>query len=144
MAGQGAGQHRDAGSQAVEYAAGQCGSVFTNVKMLLLVVNSHQHSNEFSSNLAVVLIEALQIRYQFDIGRFKTRYGAGLALALGLLGAAKAQPFRRNSQPLGNHAQLLLRWNSLAYEPFPGGMHGDGPAIEANVKFPREAGGTIW
>lgn len=51
-----------------------------------------------------MFIKTLQICYQFDIGRLKTRYRAGITLAGSLLGAAEAQPFGGHAQPLGDHA----------------------------------------
>ena len=38
---------------------------------LLLVVDAHQHANEFAGNLAMMIVQALQIGNEFDVGRFK-------------------------------------------------------------------------
>lgn len=75
-------------------------------KILLLVIHPHQHTDKFARNLTVMLIQSLQISYQFDISGLEPGSAvAGLAMAGGVaVSATEAQPLGRNAQPVGDHA----------------------------------------
>ena len=112
--------------------------------LLLLVVDPHQHADKFTRDLAVMLIQPLQISDQLDVGRFEARQTiAALAGGRTRLRSAKTQPFRRYPQPLRDHAQLFMGRNRLAYQPLARRVDRNRAPIEANVKFPCQTGGTV-
>jgi len=113
--------------------------------MLLLVVYADKHPNKFARNLTVMLIQALQIGDQLDVCRLEAVAvrTVRFTVMVSCFGAAKAQPFGRNAEPLRNHAQLLLGGNRLSYQPFPGGVDGNRPPLETDVKLPCQPGRAI-
>ena len=108
-----------------------------------MAVEPDQHADEFARDRLMVIVEALQVGNQLDVRRLETYRRAGRFHTALRFGAAKAQPFGRDAEPLRERAQLFLRWNSFTHQPFPCGMDGDGTAFKADIEFPSQLGWTV-
>lgn len=65
----------------------------------------------------MLLGERCDLAHQLEI-EFQARFArAGEWLAI-----TESRSFRRNPQPVGQHAQLVLRRDGFAIQPFAGGM----------------------
>lgn len=105
---------------------------------LLLAIDAHEHPYHFARDHLIVFIKPLQIRNQLDIRRVKARRWVAPRHRLRIFTAAKTQPFGGYAQPLRQGAQLFLRRNRFADQPFARRMHSDGSAGETYVEFPRK------
>ena len=108
-----------------------------------LQVGAYHHADKFARKLTMVVVEAVQIGDQSDVGWLEARE-VHWRLRHRAAGAAEAQPFGRHTQPRRHRAQLFLGRDRFSNQPFAGGMNGDRAAVETQIELSGQFGRTVW